>query len=89
MRPDGGKGGQSSLLVDTVNGQKLKEPLGIPVMGVELPAGERCVLNGYESGRFIGVPDEVLRVEKMGGRRRRCGSSTAISSSRRSRPRRG
>lgn len=61
-----GKGGNQILMVDTINGSRLKAPLGIRIEGVKLPVGERCVFNGFESGQFIGIPHEVLAAEKMG-----------------------
>ena len=61
VRAEQGKGGVRTLLVDTISGFKLNEPVGIGIDNVELPAGERCVLKGYETGRWIGVPGEVLR----------------------------
>ena len=60
VRAERGKVGVHTLLVDKVSGYKLDEPVGIWVENVELPAGKRCVLKGYETGRWIGVPGEVL-----------------------------
>jgi hypothetical protein len=47
--------------VDTVDGAKLDPPVSIWIEGVVLAERERVELKGYESGRFIGVPDEVAR----------------------------
>lgn len=54
--------GNQTLLVDTINGHKLDQPVRIWIDGVALPEKERCILKGYETGQWIGVPDEVLRV---------------------------
>ncbi len=55
-----------SLLVDTVNGRKLDAPVRIAVEDVSvLPAGERFVLRGYESGKMIGIPPEVVEKEHL------------------------
>jgi hypothetical protein len=61
VREEKDKGGIQTLLVDTISGYKLEEPVGIWIENVELPPGERCVLKGYETGRWIGTPKEVLR----------------------------
>ncbi len=63
----GMKRSASSMLVDTVNGVKLGEPIGIHVENVkELPESERCILRGYETGRMIGLPMDVARAENLG-----------------------
>jgi hypothetical protein len=65
-RAERGKVGTSSLLVDTINGVKLAEPVGIWIDNLKspgLPEKTRCVLRGYESGRMIGLPDEVVEAE--------------------------
>ena len=55
-----------TLVVDTVNGKKLKEPVDIWIDNVAaLPQGERCSIKGYESGRMVGVPDEVATAENL------------------------
>lgn len=55
-----------TLVVDTVNGKRLKEPVDIWIDNVTaLPQGERCVIKGYESGRMIGVPPEVAEAENI------------------------
>ena len=61
VRAEKGKVGVHTLLVDTISGSKLDEPVGIWIENVELPPGDRCVLKGYETGRWIGTPGEVLR----------------------------
>lgn len=61
VRAEQGKAGARTLLVDTISGCKLDEPLTIWIENVALPPGERCVLKGYETGRWIGTPEEVIR----------------------------
>ncbi len=60
--------GPNTLLVDTVNGKKLGSPVPVHLENLQdpgLPKGERCVLRGHETGRMIGVPDEVARAEHI------------------------
>jgi len=61
FRDTSGKSGPSLLRVDTVNGQRLDPPVSLWVEDVLLKAGERVELQGYESGRFIGIPEDVTR----------------------------
>lgn len=66
VRAEAGKVGTRTLLVDTINGKKLDRPIGIWIDNVaSLPKGERCIFRGYESGKMIGVPDEVARAENL------------------------
>ncbi len=60
-RPEGDKAHGRVLLVDTINGYKLDKSVSIQVENVELPVSGRCVLKGYETGKWTGVPSEVLR----------------------------
>jgi hypothetical protein len=60
VREETGKAGQQTLCVDRVGGEALSQPIDIWIENVALPAGTRCVLNGYESGRWIGVPHEIV-----------------------------
>ena len=63
-----GKVGTRTLLVDTVNGQKLAEPVGVWIDNVKhpgLPKETRCVIRGYESGEMIGVPFAVAEAENI------------------------
>jgi hypothetical protein len=65
-RAERGKVGAKTLLVDRINGQAISPPIGLWIDNVDsLPPGTRCVLNGYESGRMIGLPREVAEKEKM------------------------
>lgn len=61
-RAQQGKVGVQTLLVEKVDGKPLKTPVGLWVDNIRnLPAGTRCVLKGYETGRMIGTPPDVLR----------------------------
>jgi len=69
VRAEKGKVGAQTLLVDTVNGTKLKSPVSIWVDNVQaLPQGTRCVLRGYESGRIIGQPWAYSEAAKEEGK---------------------
>ena len=65
VRAESGKVGVQTLLVDTINGKKLDEPMGIWIDNVELPHGQRCIIRGYESGKMIGLPFEVAKAENI------------------------
>jgi hypothetical protein len=67
-RAEGGKISAQTLLIDTVNGKKLKEPTAIEVDNVrELPKGIRIVLKGYETGKMHGpVPAAIQAAEEAG-----------------------
>jgi hypothetical protein len=69
LRAEDGKVGVSTLMVDTVNGQKLREPVFIWIENVDLPEGVRCVLKGYENCRMIGVPPAVVEAARESGKR--------------------
>jgi len=61
-----GKIDAHTLQVDTINGKKLDRPITISIeTSGSLPMRERCVFRGYESGRMVGVPDEVARAENL------------------------
>jgi hypothetical protein len=60
MRAEEVKGGNRILAVDRINGEKLKKPILIWIENVKspwLPKDKRCVLLGYETGRWIGGND--------------------------------
>jgi len=64
------KGGARAgmLWVDTVNGERLESPICIRIDNVRaLPMDVRCTFKGYESGRWIGVPRQVLEAEDRPG----------------------
>lgn len=70
-RLEGGKVETGTLLVDTVDGKKLDNPItlvirgavvvnhNLQVAGLSLPAKQRCILKGFESGEMIGIPPAV------------------------------
>jgi hypothetical protein len=58
-----GKVGVRTLLVDTIGEYKLDKPISIWIENCDLPSGERCILKGYEAGKWIGIPDEVGKAE--------------------------
>lgn len=66
IKAERGKIGDRTLIVDTVNGQKLDKPINVPLEGVTpLPSGVRCAVRGYETGEMIGVPAEAARKEGL------------------------
>lgn len=68
-----------TLLVDTVDGKKLDNPLSLVIRGasivnhnlqaadLDLPAQQRCIFKGFESGEMIGVPPAVPAAAKEQG----------------------
>lgn len=64
-----GKGGATSLRVDTVNGVELAEPRNVPISGFRIPKDIRCVLKGYETGSMIGTPPAVSQAAKEQGKK--------------------
>jgi hypothetical protein len=65
-RAERGKVGVNTLLVDKVDGQGVFPAIGVWIENVDgLPAGKRCVLNGYESGKMIGLPHGVAEKENV------------------------
>ncbi|PAW84054.1 MAG: hypothetical protein B9S33_12575 [Pedosphaera sp. Tous-C6FEB] len=60
VRAEHGKGAARTLLVDKVGNQTLNPPVGIWMENVDLPKAVRCLFKGYETGRWIGTPPEVL-----------------------------
>lgn len=64
MRAEKGEVGVNTLIIDTVDGKKLKEPVRLWIENVEaLPKDTRCIFRGYESGKMIGVPEELAKAE--------------------------
>lgn len=81
VRAEGAKVETGTLLVDTVNGKKLNQPISIVVRAQAfnatrfdlpttfvLPPRQRCVLKGFESGGMIGVPSAVQDASRELGR---------------------
>jgi hypothetical protein len=61
-RSERGKAGLHTLQVDRVGTNRLTQPVQIWIENVELPAGGRCLVKGYETGRWVGIPLEVEKV---------------------------
>jgi hypothetical protein len=68
VRATEGLVGTQTLLVDRVNGKRLKKPVAIWVRNLILPSKKRCVLKGYESGRMIGDPPAAIEAAKEQGK---------------------
>jgi hypothetical protein len=81
IRAEGAKVESGTLLVDTVDGRKLDQPVPVVVRAQAfdatrfdlptafvLPARRRCVLKGFESGEMIGVPAAVRDAARELGR---------------------
>ena len=77
VRAEGGKVETGTLMVDTVNGKKLDQPVPVVVSArafdrtrydlpttFVLPPKQRCILKGFESGGMIGVPSGVREAAK-------------------------
>ena len=79
VKSEGVKEESGTLVVDTVNGQKLDKPITLVIRGavvvdhnlqparLELPAKKRCIFKGFESGEMIGVPPAVAAAAKERG----------------------
>jgi len=65
VRQAKGKVGDQTLTVDHVNGKALENPTILWIENLRLPSEGRCILAGYETGRWIGVPPEVERIENL------------------------
>lgn len=81
VRAEGAKIEHGTLLVDTVNGKRLDQPISVVVNACAfdrtrydlptdfvLPPKQRCVIKGFESGGMIGVPSAVGDAAKELGR---------------------
>lgn len=68
VRAEHGKVGSHSLLVQKVGDVMLPTPVCIWVENMEFPTGVRCVIRGFETGRWIGLPPEVERAEGLPAR---------------------
>jgi len=51
-----GKFGKATLIVDTIGDYKLADPVPIEVRYFSLPRSGRCVLKGFETGGWAGIP---------------------------------
>jgi hypothetical protein len=68
MKLEEGKVGERTLIVNTVNGKRLKKPIPIWIHNLDLPSKTRCVFKGYETGHMIGTPPAVYEAAKEQGR---------------------
>jgi hypothetical protein len=71
---ESGKVEAGTVLVDTVDGKKLNNPIALPVrlsdsrgLPLDLPVKTRCVLKGYELGEMIGRPPAEYALAKERG----------------------
>jgi hypothetical protein len=64
VRAERGMVGPRDMIVDTIDGERLAKPVHVNVRNAVLPAGQRCVLKGYESGEMIGLPPAVDEAAK-------------------------
>lgn len=61
-RAEKGKVRANTLAIDKVNGKAIDQPIGVCIDNIDaLPKGERCVFVGYESGKWIGTPPDVIK----------------------------
>jgi hypothetical protein len=79
FRSVGGKVETGTLLVDTVDGVKLDKPIPLVIRGgvvvdhnlreavLPLPANQRCIFKGFETGEMIGVPPAVSEAAQEQG----------------------
>ena len=79
VRSEGTKTETGTLVVDTVDRKKLDSPISLVIRGagvvnqnlqpadLNLPAKQRCILKGFESGEMIGVPPAVRAAAKEQG----------------------
>ena len=69
VRAERGKVGTRTLIVDTLNGRKLRKPVPVWVDNLDLPSKQRCVLKGYETGSMIGDPPATLAAAREQGKK--------------------
>lgn len=79
VKSEGVKVESGTLVVDTVDGKKLDKPISLVIRGasvvnqnlrparLEIPAKQRCIFKGFESGEMIGVPPAVSAAAKEQG----------------------
>jgi len=61
-----------TLVVDTVNGKRLAQPMPVVVEDLNtenpLPQRGRVIIKGYESGKMIGIPPGAVEAAKEAGK---------------------
>ena len=65
MRPKQGFFSSMRIVVEKVNGKVLNKPVSIIIPNVIkpwLPENEIIILNGFETGRMVGVPPAILKI---------------------------
>ena len=79
IKLEGGKVETNTLLVDTVDGKKLEQPVPLVIhvnyikdhnlreASFRLPSRQRCIFKGYESGSMVGVPPAVYEAAREQG----------------------
>lgn len=65
VRDTNGKAGPHDVLVDRVDGRVCEPPIAMHLDNLAVPSGERILLAGYETGRWIGMPDAVAKAEGL------------------------
>ena len=62
VRAEQGKVGVRTLLVEKIGERRLASPTQVWIENCkQLPEGRRCILRGYESGAWLGLPPEVQK----------------------------
>lgn len=64
-RDTNGKVGPHDVLVDRVDGRVCDPPIAMHLDNLAVPVGERILLAGYETGRWIGMPPAVAEAEGL------------------------
>ena len=79
VKVEGGKVESNTLLVDTVDGERLDVPIPLAIhvkyiqehnlktASFNLPSKQRCVFKGYESGTMVGVAPAIYAAAKEEG----------------------
>lgn len=60
VRAETAKAGAQTLVVHRVNGKRPTRKTTIWIDNLQLPADERCIIKGYESARWVGIPPQVI-----------------------------
>lgn len=60
-----GKVGPHDVLIERIDGHICEPPIAMSLENLAVPPGERIQLAGYETGRWIGMPDAVAMAENL------------------------
>lgn len=63
VRDAHGKVGPHDVVIDRIDGRTCEPPIAMRIENLAIPAGERVLAAGYETGRWIGVPLAVAEAE--------------------------